>query len=210
MTAVLIADDHPVVLEGLAALLTGTRFTVICRCANGQEVLRVLEDGHPDLLVLDLNMPAPNGLLLLRHLQTIGLANRTLLLTSSLSPEELAEALNFGVGGLVLKESAARLLLRCLDAMDQGEQWLDPEVTRRLVVRGPSLRGGSADRPGGLTAREIDVLRLAATGSRNKEIARDLGLTEGTVKAYLHSIYQKLNVANRMEMVNAGREGGLI
>jgi DNA-binding NarL/FixJ family response regulator len=90
------------------------------------------------------------------------------------------------------------------------EQWVDPELTRRLVGGGLSGFNSSGERNGGLTGRELEVLKLAAAGSRNKEIGRALTLTEGTVKMYLHSIYQKLNVANRMEMVNSARERGLL
>ena len=210
MTAVLIADDHPVVLEGLAALLMGTKYSVVSRSAGGQDVLRALESSTPDILVLDLNMPRPNGIELLRHLQSRGVAGRTVLLTSSLTPEQLTEALELGVGGLVLKESAARQLLHCLDAVEMGEQWLDPALTRRLIRGGLSSEGRASEGDGGLSPRELEVLRIAAKGSRNKEIGRDLGLTEGTVKMYLHSIYQKLGVANRMEMANAARQRGLL
>jgi two-component system, NarL family, nitrate/nitrite response regulator NarL len=210
MTDVLIADDHPVVLEGLAALLSGTRFNVTSRCANGQEVLRALESGRPDLLVLDINMPPPSGLALLKDLQGRGLAARTVLLTSNLSNSELAEALELGAGGLVLKESAARRLLQCLDTVDQGDPWFDPDVMRRLANAKPSPWPRSETRPGDLTVRELDVLRLTATGSRNKDIGVALGITDGTVKMYLHSIYQKLGVSNRVEMVNTARANGLL
>jgi two-component system, NarL family, nitrate/nitrite response regulator NarL len=210
MTTVLIADDHPVVLEGLASLLIGTKYTVSFRCTGGQDVLRALHNGTPDILVLDINMPQPNGIELLRSLKTRDLAGRTVLLTSSLTPEQLAEVLTLGVGGLALKESAARQFLRCLEAVEVGEQWLDPELTRRLVGNSLPSQVSPADRRAGLTSRELDVLKLAAAGNRNKEIGRALTLTEGTVKMYLHSIYHKLNVTNRMEMVNAARQRGLL
>ena len=210
MTTVLIADDHPIVLEGLASLLIGTRFSVAFRCKSGDDVLRTLDVGAPDIIVLDVNMPRPNGIELLREMKTRGLARKTVLLTSSLTPEQLTEALGLDVGGLVLKESAARQFLRCLEAVEMEEQWVDPELTRRLVGGGLSGFNSSGERNGGLTGRELEVLKLAAAGSRNKEIGRALTLTEGTVKMYLHSIYQKLNVANRMEMVNSARERGLL
>lgn len=210
MTTVLIADDHPIVLEGIAALLGGTKYTVPVRCAGGQDVLRALDSEAPDILLLDLNMPRPNGIELLRDLQTRGLAGKTVLLTSSLTSEQLTEALGLGVGGLVLKESAARQLIRCLEAVETGEQWLDPELTRRLVGGGLSPQSSTTDKNGGLTPRELEVLKLAAEGDRNKEIGRALGLTEGTIKMYLHSIYQKLGVTNRMEMVNMARQQGLL
>jgi DNA-binding NarL/FixJ family response regulator len=210
MTAVIIADDHPVVLEGIAALLGGTKYSVVARCAGGQDVLRALDNVAVDILVLDLNMPRPNGIELLRDLETRGLAGRSVLLTSSLTPEQLTEVLGLGVGGLVLKESAARQLLRCLEAVEAGEQWLDPELTRRLVGGSLLPQPSTTDRNGGVTSRELEVLKLAAEGSRNKEIGRALGLTEGTVKMYLHSVYQKLGVTNRMEMVNVARQQGLL
>lgn len=210
MTSVLIADDHPIVLEGLVSLLIGTTFAVTSRCRGGVEVLQTLERAIPDVLVLDLNMPRPNGIELLRLLEPRGLSGRTVLLTSNLSSEQLTEALDLGVGGLVLKESAARQFLRCLEAVEAGEPWLDPELTRRLVRAPLSPQTPRDDVNRGLTSRELDVLRHAAEGSRNKEIGRALGLTEGTIKMYLHSIYQKLGVTNRMEMVNVARRQRLL
>ena len=88
MTAVLIADDHPIVLEGLASLLLGTKFSVAFRCRGGEEVLRTLESGTPDILVFDINMPRPNGIELLKEMKARNLAGKTVLLTSSLTSEQ--------------------------------------------------------------------------------------------------------------------------
>jgi two-component system nitrate/nitrite response regulator NarL len=151
------------------------------------------------------NMPPPNGLMLLQNIRRKDIASKSVLLTSSLSSDDLAQALKLGVGGIVLKESAARLLVRCLESVFRGEQWLDPELTRRLVGLNGSAQKQDGRPPSGLTPRELEVLRLAAKGNRNKEIGRALDITEGTVKMYLHSVYQKLEVTNRMEMVNSAR-----
>lgn len=212
MTCVLIADDHPVVLAGVEALLKQSAYFVVARCANGEEVLRATIATHPDLLILDLNMPPPSGLELLKLSEMQAFASKTVLLTSELSPSELKIALQSKVGGLVLKESAAQLLLSCLDSVAGGEQWIDPQITRQLLHdQGHSQeQAPSPSLPVAFTPRERDVVKLAAQGNRNKEIGRALGLTEGTVKAYLHSASRKLQASNRVELVNAARQGRMI
>ncbi|WP_370158807.1 response regulator [Limimaricola soesokkakensis] len=213
MKRALIADDHPVVLAGVEALLTQGSYAVVARCASGEDVLRAVIAEDPDLLVLDLNMPPPSGLELLNLPAMRDYVPRTVLLTSELSPNELNTALQAGIGGLVLKESAAQLLLQCLNAVSGGVQWVDPQVTKQLLRQSCTSQAKvEKRRPAAtvFTPREREVVELAAQGSRNKEIGRALGLTEGTVKAYLHSASRKLQASNRMELVNAARQGRML
>lgn len=206
---VLIADDHPIVLEGLVALFHGSGHSVIARCTSGLEVLDALQRVAPDILVLDLNMPPPDGLEIARTLRQRGHPAKIVLLSSNLDDGEIIEAMRLGIDGIVLKETAAQQLIVCLDTVRQGRRWFDPEVAARAL--NTAMRQGPAARPADqLTARELDVARLVARGMRNKEVARALTITEGTVKMYLHNIYEKLNVASRVELANLAREQGLL
>jgi two-component system nitrate/nitrite response regulator NarP len=206
---VLIADDHPIVLEGLMALLQDTPHSVIARCCSGAEVLEALERAEPDILVLDLNMPAPNALEIARTLRQRRHPARIVLLTSDLSDPEIIETMNLGVVGILLKETAAQQLLTCLDTVASGQRWFDPEIARRFMNRA-GLNSPAPQAAERLTGRELDVARLVARGLRNKEVARQLSITEGTVKMYLHTVYEKLNVTSRVELANVARDQGLL
>ncbi len=154
-------------------------------------------------------MPAPNALEIAQTLRQRRYPARIVLLTSDLADPEIIEAMNLGVAGIVLKETAAQQLLTCLDTVASGQRWFDPEIARRFMNRAvpSSPPPQSAER---LTARELDVARLVARGLRNKQIARELSITEGTVKMYLHNVYEKLNVTSRVELANVAREEGLL
>jgi two-component system nitrate/nitrite response regulator NarP len=208
-TTILVADDHPIVLEGLVALFQGSGHTVIAKCTSGPEVFDALQRLKPDILLLDLNMPPPDGLEIARLLKQRGHSARIVLLTSHLHDEDIVAAMRLGINGIMLKETAAQQLIACLDAVCQGRQWFDPEVASRALNsalwQSPTPR--AADQ---LTSRELDVARLVARGMRNKEVARQLSITEGTVKMYLHNIYEKLNLGSRVELANLAREQGLL
>jgi two-component system, NarL family, nitrate/nitrite response regulator NarL len=211
MHKILIADDHPIVLDGLASLFRDSAFEVVAKCETGEQVLQAFADAQPDVFLLDVHMPAPGGLEVARRLKESegGCGVRIVLLTSSVDDDQLLEAIELRINGLVLKESAPRQLLRCLEAVLDGDQWFDPQLAHRAMTawlhRGKP--GGSEPR---LSGRESQVARLVAAGLRNKEIGRELGLTEGTVKIYMHSIYQKLQVKSRVELVNVAREQNLL
>ncbi|MFW6076457.1 MAG: response regulator [Hyphomicrobiales bacterium] len=208
-TTVLIADDHPIVLEGLVALLQASQHAVVARCTSGAEVLEALQRIEPDILVLDLNMPPPDALELARSLKQSDHPAKIVLLTSDLADDELVEAVRLGIPGIVLKETAAQQLIACLDTVGAGKRWFDAEIARRAMDTAVwhAPESGAAAR---LAPRELEVARLVARGLRNKEVARELTITEGTVKVYLHSVYEKLNVTSRVELANIAREQGLV
>lgn len=205
MARILIADDHPVVLEGLAGLLTGAGHDIVARCTTGTDVTAAADRSRPDLLLLDLNMPGENGLQVLRRLPANGSRQfRTVLLTSSITDAQAAEAVRLGTNGLVLKDAAPQVLLECVQAVMAGRRWLDQEVAERLFKTMRERSGEPSDRQ--LTPRERDIVDLVVRGMRNRQIAERLNLTEGTVKVYLHGIYQKMGVTSRMELVTRIRE----
>src|ERR1700746_3146109 len=109
-----IADDHPIVLEGLAALLQNAGYVVVARCTDGAQVLQALTKHEPDIILLDVQMPGPTGIEILRHVKTQGLPTRVVLLSSSINNAQALEAVRLGADGLMLKEAAARDLLECV------------------------------------------------------------------------------------------------
>jgi two-component system nitrate/nitrite response regulator NarP len=205
MARIMIADDHPIVLEGLAGLLTGAGHEVVARCTTGTEVPAAVVRSHPDLLLLDLNMPGEDGLQLLRRLAANGSRPfRTVLLTSSITASQAAEAVRLGTNGLVLKEAAPLVLLECIQAVMAGRRWLDSEVAERVLGTRWEQCAETSGRQ--LSPRERDIVDLVQRGLRNRQIAERLNLTEGTVKVYLHSIYQKVGVTSRMELATRTRQ----
>lgn len=202
----LIADDHGIVLEGVEALLQAAGHTIVARCRTGKEVLAALARAQPDALLLDVQMPGPTGIDILRHIKSEGLQLPIILLSSSINGGQALEAMRLGVEGLILKEAASQDLLECLKAVQRGRQWIDPAAARlalNAVVKQPNSRLN-------LTQRETDIVRQIARGQRNKEVARKLAISEGTVKMHLHRIYEKLEVKNRTELSAVARDLGLV
>jgi two-component system nitrate/nitrite response regulator NarP len=200
MTKVLLADDHPIVLSGIEALLKGTQYTVVAKVRDGFSVLEELPKSRPDILVLDVNMPQRSGVDVLRTLRSRGDQRPIVLLTAEMASERAIETMQLGVSGLVLKDTAPELLLTCLDAVSEGRRWIDRGVLQSALDSALDDKGSGAGPLAALSGKERAVVGLVAQGLRNKEIAGELGVTEGTVKVHLHKIYEKLNVTNRTEL----------
>ena len=196
-----VVDDHPIVLEGLERLfrLEGD-LEIVARCINAREALEAVRLHQPDILLLDVRLPGGSGLDVLEQIRREGLPTRAVLLAGSVNQDELMEALRLGARGVVLKEMAPELLIRCLRTVHAGGRWLEDDFLTR-AIEGILDKDGVA-RPGrlALSAREMEIVRLAATGHHNREIAETLHITEGTVKVHLHNIYEKLGIAGRVEL----------
>lgn len=205
-----LADDHPLVLEGLTNLLTREGdFQVAALCPTGREAVEAVREHRPDLLVLDLQMPGMNGLEVLRRLREDETGTRVVLLTGALDEDEVLEAIRLGVRGVVLKEMAPSLLIRCLRKVHAGGQWLEKESVGKALDKLLQREAGAREAAAVLTAREVEVVRMTAQGLRNKELAERLFLSEGTVKVHLHNIYEKLGLDGRMALLLWARERGL-
>ncbi len=206
----LLADDHPVFLDGLEQLLRlEPDFEVVGRCRDGEETLRAVRELAPDLLLLDLRMPNTDGLGVLREMVRAGSTTRVLVLTAALDEDDVVEALRLGVRGVVLKEMAPRLLLEAIRKVDAGEQWLERTSTARALDKLIRREEGAREAAELLTARELEVVRLLCRGLQNKEIAARLSITEGTVKVHVHSVYVKLGLSTRMALMRWTEERGL-
>jgi two-component system nitrate/nitrite response regulator NarP len=206
VATLLIADDHPIVIAGIKALLTGSDYQIVAVLSDGASVLEELPKARPDLLLLDLEMPQRSGLEVLRVLRSRGDMRPIVLLTGSIRSAAAIEAVQLGVNGVVLKDTAAESLLKCLDAVRSGGRWIDQSVLQH------ALTAALGDEPTGsgpfaaLSKKERAVVSLVAQGLRNKEIAAELGVAEGTVKVHLHKIFDKVDVSSRFELALLAKE----
>ena len=207
MTKVLVADDDPLTMAGITTLLDKTNFTVVAPVNTGAAVLDALPGARPELLILDNDMPERSGLDVLRTLRSKGDNRPVVLLTSRLNDELAREAVKLSVNGIVIKSTAPRDLLVCLESVVQGRRWIDQEVMQRVMEQAMSP-DAPRDPFDALSARERAVASLVQRGLRNKEVASELGLTEGTVKVHLHKVFDKLGIRGRTELILLAQERG--
>lgn len=206
----LLADDHPIVLDGLEQLFRlEDDFQVLGRCARGEEVASQVARLKPDILILDMRMPRHDGLAVLRDLKAQPHRVRVVILAATLTEEEMLEAIRLGVRGIVLKEMAPRLLVECVRKVYGGGQWLEKSMAGAALDRLARREGAQKGMAGILTPREVEITRSIGAGRSNKEIADALFITEGTVKTHLHRIYEKLNIHGRLELGLYARDQGL-
>ena len=197
MTRVLLADDHPMIRTAIEVLLRGTEFTIAGVASSGEETLLEVERLQPDILLLDLQMPHGTGMDVLRQVRSGKRPQRIVLLTAAIDDPSLMEAKALRVQGMVLKNSDPAYLLECLEQVRHGRTWTDPELAERAKRLGQSSRAGRAP---ALAPRERELIGFVRKGLRNREIAEKLGVTVGTVKVYLHAIFEKLGVSSRTEL----------
>ena len=205
-----LVDDHPLILDGLERLFSGREgYEVLARCANGEEALAAVRQSRPDILVLNLRMPGIDGLDVVRTLKEEGVPTRVMVLTSRLDEDEALECLRLGVAGIVLKDMEPRLILQCVDKIAAGEIWLEKQSFSRALEHLLRREAGYQRLAGRLSERELEAARLCAEGLTNADIAKRLSLTEGTVKAHLHHVYQKLGLKGRAQLIRFVHENGL-
>jgi DNA-binding NarL/FixJ family response regulator len=205
MTAIklLIVDDHPVVRDGLRGMFAGDPdFEVLGEASDGAEALSKAEALHPDVILMDLQMPGMDGVTTIRQLGERGLPGRVLVLTTYDSDTDVVPAIEAGATGYLLKDSTRAELFRAVRAAARGEAVLAPSVARRLMAQ------VSAPAREALSQRELEVLALVAQGFNNREAAKRLFISEATVKTHLNHIYAKLGVDDRAAAVAAAYERG--
>jgi DNA-binding NarL/FixJ family response regulator len=206
---ILLADDHPIVLDALENLFRlQPDFQVVGRHLTGAETSEAVGRLRPDILVLDLRMPNGHGLDVLRRMARTHAPTRVVVLTAAVSDDEVLEAIRLGIRGLVLKESAPRTLVDCVRQVHAGGQYIEPQFLTRAMDASHPRAAGDHELEDVLTPRELQIVRLLADGLRNKEIGQALEISEGTVKIHLHNIYEKLNVESRVELALMARAKG--
>jgi two-component system, NarL family, nitrate/nitrite response regulator NarL len=209
---IVVADDHPIFRDGLCKLLALEEdFDVVAQASDGRQVLEVLQQLEPDILLLDLKMPGLDGLATLQRLQAAKNKTRVIVLTASDDKNEFVQAMKLGTSGIVLKQTATELLIKSIRKVHAGEIWLDSHTTaaviRQFVANDESspLPSPSAAPPrdrerSPLSQREREIVALVAQGFKNKEMAEKMFISEQTVKNHLHNIFDKLGVSDRLEL----------
>ena len=198
--SVLIADDHSVVREGLASLITRkSDMTVVGEASNGREAVDLWKQHQPDVTLLDLRMPELDGVGALKEIRGDNEKARIIVLTTFDGDEDIYRAIQAGAKGYLLKDAPREALMDCIRRVHAGETCVPVHLAAKLAQR---VSGET------LSEREIDVLKLMAQGKSNKEIGSALFISEGTVKSHVKSIFAKMNVISRTEAVaNATRRG---
>lgn len=215
---VVIADDQAMVRQGFGALLDAQKgIAVVGSAADGVEAVEAVRRSRPDVVLMDIRMPRMNGLEAARTIRAMpGLDQpRVIMLTTFDADEYVFEALRAGASGFLLKDATAEALVEAVRVVAAGEALLAPSVTRRLIAdyaERPAPRAAQRARSmlSPLTERELEVMRLVATGQSNAEIAAELYLSEQTVKTHVSRILSKLGLRDRTQMVVAAYESGLV
>ncbi|MET8386402.1 response regulator transcription factor [Streptosporangium canum] len=201
MIRVLIADDHPVVRQGLRTFLgLQDDLDVVGEAADGAEAVALVESLAPDVLLLDLKMPVLDGLGTLVRLEEHGLSPRVLVLTSVGDREDVAPAMRAGASGFLYKDVDPAALVQAIRAVHGGQVLLAPEAAEAMLsVPAPAPAPAAGRYVAPLTGRELEVLTLIASGRSNREIARELAVAEKTVKTHVSNVLMKLGVQDRTQ-----------
>jgi len=208
--SLLLADNHPLVLRGLESLFrSDTNFRILALCKDDTEVLQSARRELPDILIADLRLHNKGGLGLARELIGEGLQTRIILLAEAITEQEVVEAIRAGVKGIVLKELPTQLLVKCVEKVWGGEQWIESRSTSRVLEKMVRRETAREAMRRILTSREIEIVDMVGEGLHNKEIAERLFISEGTVKVHLHRIFEKLKVDSRMGLAHYAFDNGL-
>ncbi|HNR01147.1 MAG TPA: response regulator transcription factor [Anaerolineaceae bacterium] len=213
---ILICDDQSLFREALRTLLSAfPDLEVVGEASNGEEALRSTLTLSPDIVLMDLRMPIMDGVEATRRLNQLGLMTRVIVLTTFDDDETVFEGLRAGAVGYLLKDVSSEKLVEAIKAAHAGEYFLLPSITAKVVsefskISRPARKIDDDLMPEPLSPREIEILKIVATGASNREIAQQLFISEGTVKNHLSSILNKLGVRDRMQAILKAKEYGII
>lgn len=199
---ILLVDDHPVVRAGLASMLSTIAGLAVCGAASsGEEALQLIDAERPDVLLLDLRMPAMTGIELLKLVRAVPFPPKTLVLTSYESDEEIYRAIEAGAQGYLLKSTPQAEIVAAIQAVNNGRHYIPPRIASRLAER--MVRSA-------LTQRELEILEMVVRGLTNKQIGNALRISENTARNHINSIIRKLDVSGRTEAATAAIQQGLV
>lgn len=200
--SVLIADDHSLIRQGLKQILElENDIIVVAQAANGNDAVKLARDVKPDVILMDINMPESNGLEAIKEIKQEKMTSKVIVLTIHEDREYLFKTLQMGAEGYVLKDAEPTVLIEAIRNVHNGQSYIQPNMTRELVreFNRVTLHEKEKSEEHNLTSREIEVLELIAEGMINKEIAKQLYISEKTVKNHVSNIFKKLNVSDRTQ-----------
>jgi len=211
---IIIVDDHPMVREGLRSMLDAPEIKVVGEASSGKEALKLITERTPDVALVDIRMPDMDGLALLEAIQKTGFPIKVIMVTTYKKISYLLRALASGASGFVLKDIAREELLKTIHAVATGTSYIDHgflrDVIRDLDETRPETEKIVLDLVEPLTPREMDVLRLLVEGLSNRAIAHALGISPGTVKGYVQTVFEKLAVSDRTQAAVKAIRSGLV
>ncbi len=211
-TQVLLADDHPLFRDGLAALLKARGYEVVGEAGDGLEAIEKARQINPDLILMDINMPRLDGLAATRVITTEMPNARVIMLTVSDEDENLFEAIKSGAQGYLLKNTDTQAFFALLDGVSKGEPPISKQLAGKILREFARSSEGVAiaENQEKLSEREKQVLRFVAEGMTNRDIGVQLNLSENTIKYHLKNILQKLHLHNRAQAVAYAMQSGLL
>ncbi len=199
---ILIVDDHPVVRAGLASMLgTQAELELVGSAPSGEEALRMLEERHPEVILLDLRMPGMSGVEMLQALKAANRPARVIILTNYETDEDIYRAVQAGAQGYLLKDTSLREMVEAIRAVHAGKRYIPRHIASRLAER--MVRTN-------LTSRELEILKMLSKGPTNKQIGHALGISDNTVRNHVLKIIEKLEVSDRTEAATTAIQRGLI
>lgn len=205
-----LADPHPIMLDGLVSIFEESDEFAIKSCAkDGDSALSAIRQHEPDIIVLELGLGKKHGLILIQEIQDHGFKTLPIVFTGA-PIQEVMRAIDMGIQGLVSKDKSKHILTRCIKTVYDGNTWLDKDLTMKTVRHLLDREKNDISKGSGLTSRELAVAKMVSEGWPNKKIAAKLFISEGTVKLHLHHVYQKLNCNSRVALVLCMQENGWI
>src|SRR5882724_3973562 len=199
---IVVADDHPIVREGVVASLKRERYLKVIGEANdGAEILELIKQKRPDIALVDLQMPRMNGLEVLLAMNELNLQTKVIVMTAFENEEDIQRSMKAGARAYLLKDCRQQILVDTVRRVYRGEVYLPPQIAQKLVDRMQKPQ---------LSPRELEVLRAVAVGKSNKEIGAQLFISEGTVKTHIESLLDKLGATTRTSAVKAAVRRGLV
>ena len=208
---VVLADDHPIVRQGLRHLLeSDPEFQVVGEAGDGLEALHMIETLKPNILVVDMMMPGLNGLEVLRQFKKISPTTRAIVLSMQSANAYVVEALNLGAEGYVLKDTGPSELVNAIHAVTQGQRYLSEKLVERLEINGRRVDDAPLDAYQTLTSREREILQLIAEGKSSTEVGEILAISPRTVEVHRSKLMKKLALHNMADLIRYAIKRGIL
>jgi DNA-binding NarL/FixJ family response regulator len=207
----ILADDHPIVRQGLRHLLEGEpEFRIVGEAGDGIEALQVVERFKPNILVVDMMMPGLNGLEVLRQIKKISPSTRTIVLSMQSADAYVIEALKNGAAGYVLKETGPGELVNAVREVVQGNQFLSAKISERFLANGQNIKDTPSDAYETLTAREREILQMTVEGRTSVEVGEKLMISPRTVEVHRRNLATKLGIKNHADLIRFAIKRGIL